>query len=356
LGARALAPTDVSVYLLAQRPMSSATLLLILVFSPSPDEPTNAAMERAAREVLGASAAVHLERVPEPASDAAAIERAGQAGNVAEILWDGRESARMHCYIAADRRWVDRSIGFGASDRDEERGRLLGFALGSMFGDAAASSDQTSDDQADPGTAVGIEVVPVVPAGPARHSEADQPALAPVPQPPSVPAHRSLSFAVQVASPGADGETSPELGAAAAFGWGFAPRLALRFGVGARMGEIPAAQANLRRLSGSVGVAWELLQPSSVFELALRADAVGGWVQVAHLSSDDVQRVHHHRWVGGGDAVFDVGYRLSALSSIGAGLGLEALAGNTHVYTHGREVATVPMWHGVAELQFRTQF
>lgn len=337
--------------------MSSAALLLILVLSPSAEEPTNSALERAAREVLGASAAVHLERLPEPVSDAAAIERAGQAGNVAEILWEnGRESVRMHCYIAADQRWVDRTIVFGANDRDEERGRLLGFAMGSMFSDAAASSDQTQGDEAGPGTAVGIEVAPVVPAGPPRRSEADQPAPAPVLHPPTTPAHRSLNFAVQVASPGADGETSPELGVAAAFGWGFAPWLALRFGVGARMGEIPAAQANLRRLNGSVGVVWELLRPSSAIDLALRTDAIGGWVQVAHLSSDDVQRVHHHRWVGGGDAVFDVGYRLSALSSIGAGLGLEALAGNTHVYTHGREVATVPMWHGLAELQFRTQF
>ena len=86
------------------------------------------------------------------------------------------------------------------------------------------------------------------------------------------------------------------------------------------------------------------------------ADALGGWLQIAHLSSDDVQRVHHHRWLFGGDAVATLGYRFSSVATSYAGLGIEAVLGRTFVYTHGVEVATGRNLRGVAEIGFRTSF
>jgi hypothetical protein len=51
--------------------------------------------------------------------------------------------ARLHCYLSREQRWVDRQIEFGgAGEREEcERGRLLGFAVATMFTDDNARTE-----------------------------------------------------------------------------------------------------------------------------------------------------------------------------------------------------------------------
>jgi hypothetical protein len=130
--------------------MLSPALLVVFVMSGARVESTTLPFERAAYEVLGPSAELRVEEVASLPSDAVALERAGAADGVVELSWDAaQQTAVLHCYIASERRWVDRTIQFGAADRQPDRGRLLGFAVAAMFIDApsflnARAREQTS--------------------------------------------------------------------------------------------------------------------------------------------------------------------------------------------------------------------
>jgi hypothetical protein len=323
-------------------------ILIVFVMSPDPAEPTTTFFQNAALEVLGPSAAIRVENLETALPDAAALERATGADGVVELRWDSaRQSVLLHCYITSQARWVDRTIRFGGTDRDAERGRLLGFAVASMYLDAPsfARARHELDVPAAP------PLVPVLeaPLAPARWE-----ATAPAPLAVQPTGGRSLEFSA-VAVPGFAGANA-ELGAAVALRIVLSEPLWLRLELSGRTGEIPAAQASVHRLLAGLGIAWSLLPERSPVELGLRTDALGSWLEIAHLSSDDVERVHRQRWLLGADAMLSLGYRFSTLAAFYAGAGLEAMSGRTHVYTHGVEVATVPNLRGVAEAGFRTSF
>jgi hypothetical protein len=330
-------------------------LLVVFVLSPDPAEPTTAAFESASFEVLGPSMALRVEALAAPLADASALERAGAADGVVELSWDAlRQSVLLHCYIASEQRWIDRTIRFGGHDSDRERGRLLGFAVASMFmGAPKFASARVAQQAGDVTPSAASDVV-----SPSVRDRAVAPPVAPRPaEPPQMArpsAQRALEFAGVVASGSSD--TSGEVGALAAVRFRLSEPLWLRAQLSARVGEVPSAQSNLRRVLAGLGIAWSALPESNSVELGLRADALAGWLQIAHLSSDDVQRVHHHRWLLGGDAIATLGYRVSSVATLYAGLGMEAMLGRTFVYTHGVEVATERNLRGVAEVGFRTRF
>lgn len=340
--------------------MISPTLLVVFVMSSARMERTAAPFQQAAREVLGPSAELRVEAAPGELPDAAAIERAGGADGVVELIWNGaRQTAVLHCYIASEQRWIDRTIRFARADADWERGRQLGFVAASMFADV-------------PGIARASAVEPRQVAKPAHARPA--PLGAPpktsaassgtgIADAPPAPAPRSgqsvgtywLEFA-GVATSGLGASSAAEVGARAAFGLPLSERIAVRIQFAGRAGEVPVAQANVRRLIAGGGVAWNALPEASDLALWLRADALGSWIQVSHLSSDDVASVKNHGWLFGGAAMATLGYRISTSLTLHASCGIEAMLGQTHVFTHGVEVATLPGVRGVGELGFLTHF
>jgi len=341
--------------------MLSPAVLLVFVLSPAATEPTTPSFQTAAAEVLGPRAAVRVETLAKPLPDAAALERGGTAEGIVELIWSPtRESVLVHCYIASQGRWVDRTIRFGGNDLEVERGRLLGFAVASMFSaapgleQAAATLPETR--------AVGV--TPEVPSQPPVTAPASAPEESrsfPAGSPSgSLPAaatqpRRSLEFSA-VAVPDFAGNLNPEFGASLALRWALVDALWLRSELSGRLGEVPTAQANLRRALAALGIGWDVLALSSGVSVSLRADLLGSWLQVAHLSSDDVERVHQQRWLLGSDAVLTTAYGISASTAVYAGLGIEAMFGRTYVYTHGVEVAVVPLLRSRLDLGFRSDF
>jgi hypothetical protein len=105
-----------------------------------------------------------------------------------------------------------------------------------------------------------------------------------------------------------------------------------------------------------VGLTWSALPEASPVELRIRADGLGSWFQVSHLSADDVASVKNHGWLLGGDAMATVGYRVSTLLTLSVGVGFEAMLGQTHVFTHGIERATLPAFRGLGEMGFVAHF
>ncbi len=328
--------------------------LVVFIMSPDPMEPTTQSFREAALEVLGPSAALHIEAAADTLPDTDAIERAGAADGVVELRWSpARDRVLLHCYVKDQARWIDRTILFSHSDPDSERGRLLGFSVASMFTEAPARREAVAE---------------AAPHAPPEHALLPAAASTREPDPSSEPFDaasalpaawsevrgRSLEFS-GIAASGFSGATA-ELGASAAIRFVLSEPLWLRVSVAGRAGEIPAAQANVRRAVAGLGISLSLLPDASRWEIGLRADLLGAWLEVAHLSSDDTQRVRFHRWFAGGDALATLGYRFSSLATVYASAGVEAMLGRTHVYTHGEEVAVVPYLRGVAEAGFRTNF
>ena len=239
-----------------------ALTLTIIVIAQNPDADRCApglcggtamisAFRQAAQRVLGNDARLNTLSVTRDPPDEESVAKAQDADGVVELSFspDG-ESARLHCYWAREERWLDREIRFGDSpggiQREiSERGRLLGFAVGTMY--ASDVSDANPE--------------PEQPSPPPAHTAA--PAAAPearAPQPVAVPEPRAryvAEFAV-VMSTGVEG-TASGLGASAGFRLGLKGPVWARLFIAGRSGDIPEAQASTRTALMGGGVAFAFL-------------------------------------------------------------------------------------------------
>jgi len=337
-----------------------ATTLIILVIGQQPSDPSTLAFERALHGVLGASAKIEVHALPEdPPDDASAAQAAGSDGLV-ELVWasDGRK-ARVHCYVVREGRWVDREISFGAATASPEReaaerGRLLGFAVGTMFAEEAAlEAPSTSDDP---------KPAPPVPSTRSKAHEAHEAHevptrdVAPAARERSARADsgRRLEFA-GIASVGVRGEASG-LGASAGLRLAWLGPIWARLFVAGRGGNVELAETTTGTALFGAGLALAALPPAERFQLGLRIDAFGSYFGASHLSDDDVTPAHRSRWLPGGDLVAEAGVHLVGKTGLFLGGGVEAVAGRTDIYTHGNKVAVVPPFRAVGEFGFRTPF
>ena len=119
--------------------MGGPLTVVVLVAAGGAAEPTTMAIERAASEALGHDARVVVRESTGAPTDgeALAIESEANEGAVVEVTWNdrGHRVAMLRVHLAGRRRWMDRTIGFAASDADPERGRTIGLALASMLPD-----------------------------------------------------------------------------------------------------------------------------------------------------------------------------------------------------------------------------
>ncbi len=308
------------------------------------------AFEQAARRVLGSEANLKFEVVASDPPDPESVARATGVDGVVELSFTPEENkARVHCYVAKEQRWLDREISFGesrASVQSEtvERGRLLGFAVASMFSGEAKAEPAASPPAAAPSKPA---VAPPAPA-PRPDSEPRSPAQG-LPH-----GTRSIEFA-GIASSGVEGNAAG-LGASAALRFLWTGPLWARLFVAGRTGNIPLAQASTRTALFGAGLALALLPERQPFELGARLDAFASYFEASHLSEDDVDPDRRSRWLPGGDLLAEGGVRVAGAAGVLLAAGVEATLGKTDIYTHGRQVAVVPPFRAVAELGFRTRF
>ncbi|RYZ03664.1 MAG: hypothetical protein EOO73_26765 [Myxococcales bacterium] len=321
--------------------MSLAASIVVLVIAGSADDSVAASVESAARAVLGEDGRVELIAVGSDPPDTESAERATAFDGVVELSWSADGSrARLHCYMARERRWVDRDISFGAprggSERDaSERGRLLGFAAASMF----------------------VELVePVTQPSPSSSPSVTAPSRG-EPSPEKLPSFHGRAIELAGAAAVGIGGTASGLGATAGFRWQHAGPLWARLFVAGRTGTIPEAQATTRAAQLGAGLALSALdEASSAWVLGARVDAFAGFLEASHFSEDDVQPDARSRWLPGCDALLEAGVRLSQGTGIFAAAGAEIMFGRTDVYTHGNRVAVVAPLRAVGELGFRAGF
>jgi hypothetical protein len=320
------------------------TSIVVLVIAQASSDPLTVAFERAARGALGPDANIELLLVAEDPPDEETAARGGSVDGVIELSWSATTNqARVHCYLAREQRWVDRQISFGASSAGSpreaaERGRLLGFAVATMFSD---------DAQAVP------PAPPPTPALPPSTRTLTQPQERHAP-PPRLEPGRTLEFAGIVSS-GLSG-TASGVGAMAGLRLAWTGPLWARLFVSGRAGSIPKAQATTRTAQAGAGLSIQALPSSSAFQLGSRVDLFASLFEASHLSEDDVAPDRRHRWLMGADVVAEAGLELSGSVGVFSGIGLEAVFGRTEVYTHGNRVAVVPPLRAVGELGFRASF
>lgn len=310
--------------------------------------------QQAVERVLGSDARIQTQLVASDPPDEESASKAQDVEGVVELSFspDGKK-ARLHCYLSSEKRWLDREISFGESRgsvRSEisERGRLLGFAVATMYAGDTNDPEREPQEAAPPAKPKVAPVPRPIPESinPAR----DQPE--PAHSPP--PARHLAEFGAIVSS-GLDGPASG-LGASAGFRLGLTGPLWARLFVAGRSGNIPAAQASTRTALMGGGLALALLPETASFELGARLDAFASYFDASHLSEDDIEADRRSRWQAGADLVAEGGWRFTRSAGVFSGVGVEAILGKTEIYTHHNRVAVVPPFRAIAELGFRTRF
>jgi hypothetical protein len=330
------------------------TLVIVLIAQDATDPPS-AALQSSASSVLGAGARVHLEHVPSDPPDEESLALAGGADGVVELSWsEDRSRARLHCYSAARRRWVDREISFGDAAAAEpareafERGRLLGFALAGMFTEEEENDEEKPAAPAAPPPA---QPLPPKPRPAASHDAGPSDAAS---HDAGRSEARSLEFA-GIMSSGIAG-TASGLGAMAAVRFVVTRPFSLRAFVAGRAGSIPEAQASTQTGQGGVGLSVALFPSGSTWHAGARFDGMLSYFTATHLSEDDVRPDRRGRWLPAADLLAEGGLKLTGGALLHVGAGFEAAFGATEVFTHGNRVAIVPPLRAVAELGFRSFF
>jgi hypothetical protein len=341
-----------------------AVSLIVLVIAQQPDVDScppglcgGAAMVTALQEavvrVLGSETRIRTELAISDPADAEVANGASDVDGVVELSFSPNgDKARLHCYVAHEQRWLDREISFGASRgsmRSEinERGRLLGFAVATMYAGDTNDTEREPENIAPPTPAPAASTVP---ASPKPTPSRDEPA----PTRPGPQASYVAEFAA-VASSGLNG-TASGLGASAGFRFALTGPVWARLFVAGRSGDIPEAQASTRTALMGGGLALALLPQSSRFELGARFDAFASYFDVTHLSEDDVAPDRRSRWQVGADLLAEGGFRFTPAIGALVGIGVEGIFGETAIYTHHARVAVVPPLRATAELGFRTRF
>jgi hypothetical protein len=326
--------------------------LVVLVIGAGPAQTVTTAFEAAARGVLGADAKIEVVRLEEIPSDGDAQARGTGFDGVVELIWS-KDSAqtRVHCYVSKEQRWVDREITFGGGDTTSkreasERGRLLGYAVATMFADEADLATEPSPKPSTPPPSPSAVRPQILDSEPTNivPDEPDRPSLA----------RRALEFS-GLASSGLGG-TASGLGAAAGIRASLGDLLSARLFLAGRAGNIAHAQASTRDARFGGGLAMAVPFGARRFELGLRSDLFVSYFDATHLSEDDVSPDRRSRWLPGADLVAEGGFRFAGNAGLFAGAGAEAVLGKTDLYTHGQHVAVVPVLRAVGELGFRIGF
>ncbi|HYQ01172.1 MAG TPA: hypothetical protein VER96_21020 [Polyangiaceae bacterium] len=310
------------------------------------------AFQQAAQRVLGSEAQLRTQVVTSDPSDEVAVAKAPDADGVVELSFSPEgEKARLHCYLAREKRWIEREISFGDSSGStqseiNERGRLLGFAVATMY--ASDASEETHEQES-----------PSPPAVPPSASEAARAAESPRlsrPQSATVPERRKyVAEFAGIASTGLEG-TASGLGASAGFRLVLRGPIWARVFIAGRSGNIPEAQASTRTALMGGGFAFAFLPDAATFELGSRLDFFASYFDASHLSEDDVAADRRSRWQAGADVVAEGGWRVTRDAGVFFGIGVEGILGKTEVYTHHQRVAVVPPLRATGELGFRTRF
>lgn len=314
--------------------------VVVILATGEPGDGSTRAIEQSLHSALGSEALVTVRTTPPAdASDAALAASASSEHTtlVGVVSWaDRQRRVTIHFLAPPGDRWTDREIRFDASDAPTERGRTVGFALASMVSDETLSASEGARREAEAAAAPAPAPAPVAAVAPASRAGADTFATMP---PARVP---RMAFDASALAMSGTGGYAGGFGGVLGFRVVVAGPVAVRVGLGARVGEVEPAQATSRVYTGALGLAWQpWLDAEHRWSAGIRTDALLLRHELVHFSDDDPQPAHLARFMPGVDAALEGAYRLADHASLIAAGGTEIAFGNTDVYLHGSQVATV---------------
>ncbi len=326
--------------------MSAALVVLVLVVAHDSGDPAAGAIQQAMVEALRGQAEVLVRTVDRLPSDDQALEQSHSAGAgvVAEVGWSDERSAQATVHVHATEGWLDRRIGFSASDAPAERGRTVGFAIASLMPAPAVAPPAPIPAPAPPQG----ETEPVPVQSPeAPKAVAAAPIATPSPQKEALGAvDLSLAGAVGGAAGGAGVEIGGErrwhsLSARVAFDW--------------RTGDITAAQVRTLVLSIVPGIAWRPIESSesAPFGVGFRA---GYMVLREQLTRPVDGSSPPARWQSGAQALVEGTWQFARGALVVVAIGGEATFGTLDVVVGGRTVTSIEPLRVLAEGGIRARF
>lgn len=336
-------------------------------------------MRATAQESLGPGTSILLVETVEP-TDTRALraERELGAGAVVLVVW--REAAHLHAvlrlHVADSDRWITREIGFSSQDTLEERGRTLGFTIGSIW----PETRPTARSPLAVGSPPVVKSPPVVRSPPVTRPP---PVVRPPPEatarvaserpaedapsavrrlsevkPPEIPPFRPVRVGISAVGALGLGGPANGLGAGVEAELFLTRGLAVRIGASVRTGSISELPGEDLVSSLAAGLEWWPLPTSSDRPLGfgLRVDLLALHHQVSATTS--LQPETQGRFLSGADLLGAVALRLTSRVEFVAGLGAEMAFGTTEIRTGSppQTVATIPAWREIAEAGLRLGF
>ncbi|HEY2404650.1 MAG TPA: hypothetical protein VGI10_01535 [Polyangiaceae bacterium] len=328
----------------------SATLALVfvvLVSGAEVNDQSTTALTQAAREVLGANAAIEVRTYAEPQDDSELVRSAPVEGAIAEVVWQDPQHrhAWLRCYVSSEGRLIAREIAFEPDDAPRERGRMLGFALASLVPRTvsanSASGQHTPQEIAQP--------APVLTEPPTR---VEVPVVAPL-APPT--AHRYYA-AIDVVAAGATG-LAGGLGAGIDGRWFFHPALGLRLGFAVRRSEIESARVFSDLKYAALGLGFRFAgDDASRFTLGGRADFLLLAHEVGRFPAQSVATERRTSLMAGADLLLEGTLSLSTNAALIGAAGLEVPFADDLELADDQTIAELPPLRAIAELGIRARF
>jgi hypothetical protein len=352
----------------------SASILAIVVAVGEASNPATVALRASAQESLGPETSILLVETVEPTNaQSLRVQRELGAGAVVLLVW--REAAHLHAllhlHVANANRWITREIGFSSRDKLDERGRTLGFTIGSVWPQTQTGARSPPEAKSPvekrkaeaptedtPSTVLLPPAVKVTRAVPPRE-------VGPAPAPSAGVAARAemLLFRpirIGISALGAMGIGGPANG----LGGGAESELFLtrdfgfRIGASVRVGSISELPGRDLVSSLTAGLEWWPLPISSDRRMGfgLRADALALHHQVSATTAGQAES--QGRFLLGADLLVVVALRLTSRVEFVAGVGSEMAFGTTEIRTGSthQTVATIPALREIAEAGIRLGF
>lgn len=343
----------------------SASVLAILVAVGEASNPATATLRATAQESLGPGTSILLVETVEPTdTESLRIERELEAGAVILVVW--REAVHLHAvlrlHVANSNRWITREIAFSPHDTLEERGRTLGFAIGSIWPETETVARSPPEAKSPPevrspieGSWVPLTALPLSEVKPPRPvmSREGHPVVAPsagLVARAEMPPFRAVRVGISAVGAMGIGGPATGLGGGADGELFWARDFMVRAGASVRIGPISELPGRDLVSSLAAGVEWWPLPTSSVRRLGfgLRGDALAMHHQVSATIAG--QSESQGRLVPGADLLVTAAWRLTSRVEFIAGLGSEMAFGTTEIRTGStyQNVATIPALREIA--------
>ncbi len=327
----------------------NALILVILVGSGEVDSAASQSMLRATAEALGLNAQVSIHEIDPNAGDDAIIAagKKWHADAVASVHWeDGHRHASLHLHGEASGRWIDREIGFHASDAEDERGRTLGFAVISMLPEGQVPRAPPPPPPSK---------TPIKQADSQSSSEVIQEPDHEEPELPPKRWHGAVDASGIVAA-GIGGDATG-VGGAGRGQWFFLPDFSVRAGGGAREGSVSALGASSFTWFFAGGLSWHPSTPSRrhPFGIGGSLDVVGMHYALSRTGTGGAQE-SQGRWIPAADLTLEGTWFFTEPVGLVVAVGGEMTFGQTQVYLQNQPVETIPSLRGVAEAGLRARF